>query len=137
MGKDCEVYQRYEEACNYYGQAHALAETSAAYLHGLVVRYLHCLGCCSRLTEALSVAESEMAAWQHSPDFFFVLGNLLLDFAIQEPERAMDELLPMAEACWQKCLDIGERPDLDDSVQGRGSYLAETNLAAIRGERRA
>ena len=133
LGKDCEVYQRFEEACFYYRQAQTLAEPSAAYSHGLIVRFLHCLGRSGHLEEAIYLASEKMAAWQHSPDFFFVMGNLLLDYAIQEPARALAELLPMAEACWQKCLDIGETPNLDDSVQGRGSYLATHNLAAIRG----
>jgi hypothetical protein len=33
----------------------------------------------------------------------------------------------------QRCLAIGERPDLNGSVAGRGSWLAAHNLAALEG----
>jgi len=71
-----------------------------------------------------------MAAWSHSPDFFFALGDLLLDWATEEPARA-GELLPMIESAWLRCLEIGERPDLEGSVAGRGSSLAARNLAVL------
>jgi hypothetical protein len=73
-----------------------------------------------------------MEQWQHSPDFFFALGNLVLDLAVAHPERAHAELLPLAQACWERCLAIGETPWLQDSVAGRGSFLAAHNLAVVR-----
>ena len=48
-------------------------------------------------------------------------------FAPVEPERA-GELLPMIESAWQRCLALGERPDLEGAVAGRGSHLAAANL---------
>ena len=71
-----------------------------------------------------------MAGWSHSPDFFFALGDLLLDWATEEPTRAGD-LLPMIESAWLRCLQIGESPDLEGSVAGRGSALAARNLAVL------
>ena len=71
-----------------------------------------------------------MPHWQHSPDFFFALGDLLLDWATEEPARA-GELLPMIESAWLRCLEIGERPDLEGSVTGRGSTLAARNLVVL------
>jgi hypothetical protein len=71
-----------------------------------------------------------MTQWAHSPDYWFVVGDLLLDFACSQPEKAQ-ELMPMIEASWLRCLEIGERPDLEGSVHGRGSYLAAQNLAVI------
>jgi hypothetical protein len=49
-------------------------------------------------------------------------------FAADSPDQA-EHLLPMIEDAWQRCLEIGERPDLPGSVAGRGSDLAAHNLA--------
>ena len=65
-----------------------------------------------------------------SPDFFFTLGDLLLDWAAHEPARGA-ELLPMIESSWLRALSIGERPELQDTVRGRGSFLAAHNLAVL------
>ena len=71
-----------------------------------------------------------MGRWEGSPDYWFVVGDLLLDWACEQPERSAT-LLPMIEGSWQRCLEIGERPDLEGAVQGRGSHLAATNLAVF------
>jgi hypothetical protein len=39
--------------------------------------------------------------------------------------------LALARQAWQRCLEIGERPDLPGSVPGRGSWLAAHNLAVV------
>ena len=59
-----------------------------------------------------------------------MLGDVLLDWTASEPDRAA-ELLPMVEACWQRCLEIGERAELSGAVTGRGSYLAAHNLVVL------
>ena len=84
------------------------------------------------MDEAIILAEQSMDAWQESPDFFFALGTLFLDKAQLEPEQALAQWLPRAEAAWQRCLDIGERPMLTGAVAGRGSHLAAHNLAVVR-----
>jgi hypothetical protein len=73
-----------------------------------------------------------MAEWLDSPDFFFTLGNLWLDWSVAHREQAQQQGLPMAELAWQRCLEIGERPELEGSVAGRGSFLVAHNLAVIR-----
>ena len=73
-----------------------------------------------------------MPNWTDSPDFFFVLGNLALDKALANPAHALDQWLPLAESAWERCLEIGERPELEESLQGCGSHLAHHNLEAIR-----
>jgi hypothetical protein len=59
------------------------------------------------------------------------VGNLFLDRAIAQPRTAAVESLPMVEQAWLRCLAIGERPDLEGSVVGRGSFLAAHNLAVL------
>ncbi|WNV03975.1 tetratricopeptide repeat protein [Candidatus Methylospira mobilis] len=99
--------------------------------HELIVRGLYSLKKSGDLSSAISLAEREMPNWQHSPDFFFALGDLMLDWAMQNPDKALNEILPIVEASWLKCLEIGEQPSLPGSVAGRGSHLAAHNLAVF------
>lgn len=130
LGKDLEVRSRFAEALPLYRQAHREGEPAAAWRHDLVVRLIFTLKKEARFADAIELAGDEMARWNDSPDFFFTLGDLLLDWALAEPARAA-ELLPQIEASWQRAVAIGERPELPDSVRGRGSYLAAHNLAAF------
>ena len=95
-----------------------------------MLRSLYTLKKLRRFDVAVPLAEAEMPNWPHSPDFWFTLGDLLLDWALAEPARA-GELLPMIESSWLKAIEIGERPELPDSVTGRGSFLAAHNLAVV------
>jgi tetratricopeptide (TPR) repeat protein len=131
LGKDFEIYGEATQACDAYLQALALHVESSGYDHDLLIRTLHCLGQCGRVDEAIILAEQSMDAWQDSPDFFFALGNLFLDKAQLQPEEALQHWLPMAEAAWTRCLEIGERPGLTGAVAGRGSHLAAHNLAVV------
>lgn len=135
LGKDHDVYERYAEALQCLDRATALLPAAPpaqqpAWLHDLTVRSLHALKRCKRHEQALQLAEAGMAQWAQSPDFFFALGDLLLDWAADEPARA-SEWLPLIESCWLRCLELGERPDLEGAVAGRGSHLAATNLALL------
>lgn len=130
LGKDLEVRSRFDAALPHYMEAQRTGESSAAWRHDLVVRLLFTLKKLRRFGEAIDLAGREMERWNESPDFFFTLGDLLLDWALAEPQRA-GELLPQIEASWQRAVAIGERPDLPDSVRGRGSFLAAHNLAAF------
>lgn len=128
-GKDHDVYGRWAEAVAAFDEAERRPGTEP-WRHDLAVRRLHALKCLGRHSQAVQLAEAELTRWTDSPDFFFALGDLLLDWAAQAPERAK-ELVPMIEAAWQRCLAIGERPDLEGAVAGRGSHLAERNLALL------
>ena len=141
LGKDHDAYERYDDAAAAYARSRA-CEIAAllpegarplrppAWHHDRLVREMHALKRCARHAEAVTLAEPEMARWSHSPDFFFALGDLLLDWASREPVRA-GELLPMIETAWTRCLEIGERPDLEGAVAGRGSVLAARNLVVL------
>lgn len=131
LGKDHDVYGRHADALACFDRAEALRpEPAQAWWHDLVVRSLHALKCTGRHADALVRAEAGLARWADSPDFFFALGDLLLDWAAEEPARA-EALLPMIESAWQRCLAIGERPDLEGAVAGRGSHLAAHNLGLL------
>ena len=134
IGKDHDVYERWVEACVHFDRSRACEAAGGAatpgWHHDRLVREMHALKKCRRHADAVLLAEAAMPHWQHSPDFFFALGDLLLDWAGEEPARAA-ELLPMIESAWLRCLEIGERPDLEGSVAGRGSTLAARNLVVL------
>jgi glycosyltransferase involved in cell wall biosynthesis len=134
LGKDHSVYERHAEAARCFAQADGLlagaADTRTGWHHDMIVRWLYALKRCGQHTRAVQLATDRMAHWPDSPDFHFALGDLLLDWAADQPARAAT-LLPMIEAAWLRCLALGERPDLEGAVAGRGSHLAATNLAVV------
>jgi hypothetical protein len=129
LGKNEEVYGAHAQAVDRYLAALPNC-VDHAYRHDLIVRTLFCLKKTGRYAQAVQLAETEMASWSESPDFYFVLGDVLLDWAASEPGRA-GELLPMVEECWQRCLQLGERPELSGAVIGHGSHLAAHNLVVL------
>jgi tetratricopeptide (TPR) repeat protein len=131
LGKDHSVYERFGAAAGCFERAAQGVVAGDAWAHDLLLRWLFALKKCGRHEQAVGLAESQMARWADSPDYWFTVGDLLLDWSCEQPARAAS-LLPMAEASWQRCLEIGERPDLEGAVQGRGSFLAAHNLAVLR-----
>ena len=135
LGKDHEVHDRFEAAWQAYdialGQLGPDAGRSPSWRHDLVLRSLYALKATQRLEAAIHLAEREMPHWSDSPDFYFVLGDVLLDFAAAQPQQA-EALLPMIRGAWERCLEIGENPGLEGAVHGRGSHLARHNLDALR-----
>jgi hypothetical protein len=95
------------------------------------VRGIIALKTAGRLDDALALADAEVATWSDSPDFYFAVGDLYLECASAAPERAMSDFLPIVESAWKRCLEIGERPDLDGAVAGRGGRMAAHNLAVL------
>lgn len=132
LGKDCAVYDEHAQAEDAFAHAAALAAEAAdvPWWPDLVARRLFGLKQLQRHGEAIAFAETQMARCAESPDFYFALGDLLLDLAAGQPQQA-DELLPMIEQAWRQCLLIGERPDQPGAVAGRGSHLAAHNLALV------
>ncbi|GAB7564041.1 hypothetical protein LG202_20800 [Methylobacillus methanolivorans] len=130
LGKELEVYARFAEAVTFYEKALLHTEADANWRHDLVVRSLFSLKKAGNFERALHLAEAEMPHWQHSPDFFFALGDVLLDWAIADPAQA-EVLLPMIASSWERCLEIGDNPTLNSTVIGRGSFLAAKNLHAF------
>ncbi|MDO7841280.1 glycosyltransferase family 2 protein [Sphingomonas sp. CA1-15] len=133
LGREAEGRQDVAEACDWYARA-ADAPAGSGWLHELTTRRLQCLGRAGRLDAALALADDAIPRWPDSPDLFFVVGNLLLDRAISDPAQAIETWLPLATGAWERCLEIGERPDLEGSVAGRGSHLARRNLDMVRGQ---
>jgi len=129
LGREHLVRGRAREAADALLTAHRIGTSDAAWRHGVVIATLQALKRAGRFEEGLAFADAEHGHWQRSPDFFFAVADLYLDYASHRPDIAMAELLPVVEGAWKRCLEIGERPDLDGSVEGCGSHLAAQNLA--------
>ena len=134
LGKDAEMRGDVTAACDRYDEALTRTAADSNWRHEMVVHAIQLFAKAKRLDDALAIAEAEIDNWPQSPDFFFVLGDLLLDQAIANPANAIDHWLPLAGGAWERCLAIGERPDLEGSVAGRGSHLAQHNLDVIRSQ---
>jgi glycosyltransferase involved in cell wall biosynthesis len=129
LGREHLVRGRASEAADALLTAHRTSTPADAWRHGVAVAALQALKRAERFAEALAFADAEHVHWQRSPDFYFAIADLYLEWASRNPAIAMEELLPIVEGAWKRCLEIGERPDLDGSVEGCGSYLAAQNLA--------
>lgn len=132
LGKDAEQRGELTTASANYEMAFQRTSPNASWRHALVLRHLHCLGKSGRFDCALALAEREMPNWADSPDFFFVVGGLAFEQAATDPAHGLTQWLPLAVSAWERCLDIGERPDLEGSMHGCGSHLAHQNLAVAR-----
>lgn len=130
LAKDLQAQARYVEAADAFEMACAAVPPHAPWHHSLVVRAVSVYGKTGRFGDAIALMDAENTRWDGSPDWHFALGNVFLDMALARPESA-GELLPLIEASWLRCLEIGDRPDLDGSVAGRGSHLAAQNLAGF------
>ncbi len=119
----------FDAAVDAFAIAYAADARNAPWRHGLVLGYLGGLADAGRFQDALDLAAVEMEHWQDSPDFFFVLANVMLDHGVAHPEVGA-AYLPLIEDAYRRCLEIGDRPDLENSLIGHGSYLAAHNLHA-------
>ncbi|MCF8207000.1 MAG: glycosyltransferase [Methylotenera sp.] len=131
LGKDCAVYDEHAAAEAAFERACAQPGAAASpWWLDLLARRLFALKCLGRHADAMDFAQTQLDVAAESPDFFFAMGDLLLDLAASQPAEAA-QLLPMIETAWQRCLDLGERPEQAGAVAGRGSYLAAHNLAVV------
>jgi glycosyltransferase involved in cell wall biosynthesis len=131
LGKEHQARGRAPQAALCFEEALKFAGPDVPFRHALVVRGMIALKANGQLGEALALADAEVAHWQASPDFYFTVGDLYLEAASQNPDRALSEFLPVVEAAWKRCLEIGERPELDGAVAGRGGHMAAHNLAVF------
>jgi len=131
LAKEHQARGHVPQAALCFTEALRLAPAGVPWRHALVVRSLIALKANGQLADAIALADAESAHWQTSPDFYFTVGHLYLEAASQEPERAIDHFLPIVESAWERCLAIGERPDLDGAVAGRGGFMAAQNLAVF------
>ena len=128
LGKEKEVDNDFIYATQSYSRCLELIGSRFDDWHrDLVIRTLFCMKKTQDFEKALILAEKWKSILDEIPDYHFVLGDLYLDIALKNPEHA-EALLPQIETHWLRCLEIGEKPDIDGCVTGRGSTLAAHNL---------
>ncbi|MFM7350206.1 MAG: glycosyltransferase family 2 protein [Erythrobacter sp.] len=132
LAKENEKLDEFINACGLYEQSLAATPPRANWMHPMVIRYIYCLGKVGEFDMALNYIHENVGKWSHSPDFFFAAGNIALAKAKADPANALNEWLPLAVSAWETCLEIGDRPTLEESYQGVGSLLAQTNLDVVR-----
>jgi glycosyltransferase involved in cell wall biosynthesis len=131
LGREHLVRGQPSDAADALWTAHRTSNQDTAYRHGIVVALAQALKRAERFEEALAFVNAEHVHWLRSPDFFFAVADLYLEWASRNPAIAMSELLPIVEGSWKRCLEIGEQPTLDGSTEGCGSHLAAQNLAML------
>ena len=117
LGKEHQGRGDTAQAADCMVRAYNLCPPDAPYRHALIVRAIPAL--------------TEAGNWPDSPDFWFVVGALFLEWSRANPEQALSEGLPLCEYAWKRCLEIGERDDIDGGVRGRGGHMAAHNLAVM------
>lgn len=130
LGTEYEGAGDFKQAAEQYTQALEHSKPGMSYRKATSARLVYCLAQSRQFEQAILSSSSMMDECHDFPDYFFALGNLFLDMAVAHPEQSADQWLPMAESAWLRCLEIGERPDLN-GVAGRGSYQAAHNLAVL------
>ena len=125
------VEEQHREACAAFERAETFVTPEEPERHALVVRYLYSLGRVGRFEEARALYAREADTWAESPDLHFVMADVLWEAAVVHPAHA-PRLLPVIRSLFARSLRIGERPDLPGTVEGRGSYHAEHNLALLQ-----
>jgi glycosyltransferase involved in cell wall biosynthesis len=130
LGKEFEAENDFAQALPEYQVAWVAVHPAAPWRHSLLLRLMLSMKKMAQFEAALDLAEREQHRYEQSPDFYFTLGDVLLDAALARPAQAA-QWLPLIEQSWLRALAIGERPDMDGTVRGRGSHLAAHNLAAF------
>lgn len=131
LGNEYQVAEDFRNSALSYKAALEKSTGCESFRHALIVRAIYSFKMAGMLEDAVALVDNEVNNWPQSPDFFFTVGDLYLELAIKNPELAFPQLLPVVEFSWKKCLDIGERTDIEGSVCGRGSHMAAHNLAAF------
>ncbi|MET1755056.1 glycosyltransferase family 2 protein [Novosphingobium sp. RD2P27] len=129
LGREHLAYEEFAEAADCMMCAYRFVEAQSYERQEVVIYALVLLRLVGRHEEALALADAEQDNWEDVPDFFFAVAELYLEWASLNPEIAQDLLLPVVEGAWLKCIEIGEQPHLNCSVEGSGSYRAAYNLS--------
>ncbi len=122
---------RLEESLVNFRKFYRLSGPKDGFRAGGVVLYLYTLldlGTTPHLDEAAGIIMQEEASLGEWSDFCFVCGLFYMKLVLSDVQRYIN-LLPNIEACYLKCLSLGEHPEAG-GVVGTGSFKAAYNLGA-------
>lgn len=95
-----------------------------------VFNAIDCLGRAQRFEEGIELIQAELPQYASAVDFWFVLGGFFFELVSARPALAT-EFMPRIEECYLRCLELGEQPQANGALRGRGSFLAARNLYAF------
>lgn len=81
--------------------------------------------------KAVDISLHYLPECRTSPDLLFCLADALMAWSAEEPDKCQ-QLLTHAKDALLQCLEIGDVPENEHSVSGRGSILAQHNLALVQ-----
>lgn len=121
---------RLAESCELYAAALEVLPEAGERPHALVVEAIDTFRQARRFRDAIALMDAEMPHQSGSPDFSFVIGDLFFEMMLDQPGTSV-QVGPLAVTSWRRCIEIGDRPELPGTVNGRGSFLAAQNLATL------
>jgi tetratricopeptide (TPR) repeat protein len=97
---------------------------------GAIFNAIDFLGRAQRFEEGTELIQAELPHCVGAVDFWFVLGGFFFELVSARPALAI-EFMPRIEECYLRCLELGEQPQANGALRGRGSFLAARNLYAF------
>lgn len=122
MGKCHDALNDAAKAVACYQKSLEASSPSQLFRSELMVQYLYLLKRLNRQEEAFSLLLSALRAYPDMPDLHFFMGVALSHFGVPD--------LNLIRQCYETCVQIGEKTNKYNSVEGVGSYLAHFNLGA-------
>jgi glycosyltransferase involved in cell wall biosynthesis len=126
LGKEYRNLKDYLKACEILAKSHSLAKRHENYYYSMVIEYLSNLLRSEQLKEAIQIIHSEEPYFLNHPDFYFLKGNILMNYLSTTSNTTINDLAEIEKA-FLTCLSIGETSPFDNMI-GTGSFLPAYNL---------
>lgn len=130
LGQEAQVRDQFVKAEECFARAFDLLADTPPWFITLVSSRIYTLKKLGQHDAGLNFGLDQLPKCLTSADVSFAIGDLLIDWAASEPTQAA-QLVPHAIDAFLNCLDIGEHPEVNRAVAGRGSHLAAHNLALL------
>ena len=121
LGNEYLAQNQTEEAYRYYRQAYGRMDVNQAYAPHLYYRMILCLKASKAYTQAIKLCDEALGIYPKCTDILYMKGRIYVD---------TNALFP-AEACFLKCLEIGEPPGSLKFLNGCGNFRAALALGEL------
>jgi len=126
IAKEYKGIHQVKESQYHFEKAYNSLTGYERYAPNVVVDYIQLLMNLKDYNKILELISQPYVWSDHFPDFHFTCGVFYLDLILSNPEKYLS-YLSQIEACYRRCLIIGEAA-IYDSVIGVGSFAAWYNL---------
>jgi len=130
LGQEAQVRDQFVRAEECFARAVDMLADTPPWFITLVSSRIYTLKKLGQHDAGLNFGLDQLPKCLASADVSFAIGDLLIDWAATEPAQAA-QLVPHAIDAFLNCLDIGEHPEVNRAVAGRGSHLAAHNLGLL------